>query len=102
MPKYYFTYARDAGHPFEGGWTEVEAPNYSVAEELFEAYHPIRDPGDLNCEYIYSENEFLATDMPLNGYCGAWCQEEITVSRNVIAAEDTAGNDEQAERTAIP
>jgi len=98
MPKLYFTYGTDPAYPFRGGWTEITAPSLATAYEIFRAYHP-------NCPVFLSvltEDEFLATGMLLNGHCGAWCQEGITVSRNVIAAGDTAGNDEQAERTAIP
>lgn len=63
MSKYYFTYAQE-GHPFCGGWTEVEAPNGHAACAAFRAYHPDKQDGFINCAAIYSEADFQATKMP--------------------------------------
>ena len=39
MPIFYFTYGSE-GHPYYGGWTEVEAPDSNAACAAFRAYHP--------------------------------------------------------------
>ena len=39
MSKFYFTYGSE-GHPFVGGWTEVEAPDLGTACATFRAFHP--------------------------------------------------------------
>ena len=87
MPKFYFTYGTDPSYPFHGGWTEIEALDRPTACNLFQAYHPNRpgSAGSLNCADIYNEDEFMRTDMLLDGNFGVCCHEEITVSRNLIA-----------------
>lgn len=89
MSKFYFTYGTDPAYPFRGGWTEIEAPDMLTACKLFRAYHPDRpgSAGLLNYADIYSEDRFIQTDMLLNGNFGAWCQEEITVTWELIARE---------------
>lgn len=42
--KYYFTYGSD-GHPYIGGWTEVEAPDAKMACMAFRAVHPDKGTG---------------------------------------------------------
>ena len=95
MPKYYFTYGTDPAYPFQGGWTEVTAPDELQARRLFQMFHSVPEGifGVLNCAEIYSEDKFIATDMFRNGCFGAWCQEEITVSRNLIAGEGAKHED---------
>lgn len=93
MQKYYFTYGTDPAYPFQGGWTEVEAPSLSTALELYHYFHPMQRYG-FNCEKVLDESKFLATDMLLNGNFGAWCQEEISLSRNLIAADSGADRKE--------
>ncbi len=79
--RYFFTYGTE-GHPFCGGWTEVEAPNFHVACTVFKAYHPNKTEGLLNCSTVYSEEEFKKTKMAgPKGNFGKFCQETITVRR---------------------
>ncbi len=54
MPKFYFTYGSE-GHPFYGGWTEVEAPDEDTACAAFQAAHPDKHKGFLNCSMVYDE-----------------------------------------------
>jgi hypothetical protein len=92
MPKFYYTYGTDPVYPFQGGWTEIEAPDRTAADLAFKAYHPCRPGGRfLNCADVYSEREFLPSDMLLNGNYGLWCQEEITLTRTMVNIESEAG-----------
>ena len=87
MPKFYFTYDLDSTHPFQGGWTEITAPDELKARNLFRMFHPDEEGhfGTLNCADVYTEDKFIATDMYLNGPFGAWCQEEIGLIHSLIA-----------------
>lgn len=77
MKKYYFTYGSD-GHPFVGGWTEVEAPNIHMACAAFRAVHPDKEPGVLNCCNAYTEENFLSSCMAgPDGNFRKFCHERI-------------------------
>lgn len=52
MPKFYFTYGTDPSYPFQGGWTEVEAPDRPSACTAFKMYHPDASPLHPNCAGI--------------------------------------------------
>lgn len=80
MPKFYFTYGTE-GHPFFGGWTEVEAPDRHMACTVFRAYHPDKTEGLLNCCSCYTEEEFKRTSMYQrpDGNFGYRCRETITL-----------------------
>lgn len=84
---FYFIYGTDDDYPFRGGWTKVVAPNAILAINLFLASHPVKEDFEIiNCAHILTEDEFKATDMPRNGNHGAWCHEEITVTRHLTEA----------------
>lgn len=86
MSKYYFTYGSE-GHPYVGGWTEVEADNKDLAIIAFDIYHPSQN-SFLNCCCVYSEEEFKSTRMAgPNGNFGYFCHETITLQRCVIVKE---------------
>ena len=81
MPKFYFTYGSE-GQPFCGGWTEVEAPNLHAACAAFQAYHPDKTEGLLNCCSVYEEDDFMRTSMyGPGGNFGHRCLETITLQR---------------------
>ena len=75
-----FTYG-SKGQPFEGGWTEVLAPDKETAIRTFEVFHPRRD-GFLPCCSVYSLEEFKQTSM-VTGNLGARCHEHIMVMRTL-------------------
>ena len=78
MPKFYFTYGTDPSYPFQGGWTEIEAPDPDKAGEIFSAVHPDRHAGILNCAFTYTEERFKATEMYKFGdNFGGRCHERI-------------------------
>lgn len=78
MPKFYFTYGTDPAYPFQGGWTEIEAPDPDKAGEIFSAVHPDRHAGIRNCAFTYTEEEFKATTMYQSGdNFGGRCHERI-------------------------
>lgn len=78
--KYYFTYGTE-GHPYYGGWTEVEAPNWDAAVAAFRVYHPDKLKGIVNCAFIYDEPHFMVTRMFREGSFGHRCYERITLMR---------------------
>ena len=83
MAKFFATYGL-SGYPFEGGWTEIEAPDFHAACCAFRAFHPNKVHGLLNCCDIYSEEEFLKTEMsgPQGNY-GFHAHETIIIQREL-------------------
>lgn len=79
---FYFTYGIDkeeSGHPFEGGWTVVEAPDMGRACEIFRGYHPDKVEGRLNCASVYSSEVWGKTSMAQKGLnAGHALWEKIT------------------------
>jgi hypothetical protein len=81
---YYFTYGDHPEYPFCGGWTEVRARNMSEALCLFRKKHPdkliSKEAGYfrfINCEFVYTEEQFLSTSMHSGGNRGFFCHERI-------------------------
>lgn len=75
---YYFTYGSgDPDMPFQGGWTEVEAPDPPTAIKIFNMVHPPRRGQFLNCSSVYPQEQFEKTEMAQVGNFGARCQERI-------------------------
>ncbi len=72
MARFIFTYGMDQGYPFRGGWTVVDAPDSKKAVAAFRAFHPDRDGhnGVVNCAKIYTEDEFMQTEMYKTDNCG--------------------------------
>lgn len=87
MPKFYFTYGSACGHPFNGGWTEVDAPNYVDAVKLFRTVHQDDTEGFINCAGIYTEEEFKKTKMFCGGNFGRNCVERLSVSQVILARD---------------
>jgi len=83
MEKFYFTYGSE-GHPFFGGWTEIEAENRGIACQIFRTVHPDRHPGFLNCCSVYDEGSFKYTTMYSDGNFGFRCREKITLQRELF------------------
>ena len=79
MLKFFFTYGTSKQFPYQGGWTEIDAPSKGVAQELFRVYHPDVNPGILNCSEIYPEEEFRTSKMLIRGNLGARCHEKISI-----------------------
>lgn len=78
MPKFYFTYGIDPSYPFQGGWTEIEAPDPDKTGEIFSAVHPDHHAGVLNCAFTYTEERFKETVMyKSGGNYGCHCRERI-------------------------
>ena len=78
MSKFFFTYGLE-GHPYVGGWTEVECQADVDERELFRAVHP--SDGCLACADVYTEAEFKKTKMCNSGNFGRRCVERIVVER---------------------
>lgn len=75
MSRFYFTYGTD-GYAFEGGWTEVLAPDINAACKAFNIVHPT--DGLVKCAGIYADDEFTETEMYKRGNFGKRCHEVIT------------------------
>ena len=87
--RYFFTYGTE-GHPYHGGWTEIEAPDIHVACALFRAYHPDKTEGLLNCSSVYTEDAFNKTEMAgPDGNFGMFCHEKITVRRKTAERKES-------------
>ena len=86
MPKFYFTYGSDERFPFQGGWTEVEAPSYALACAIFREYHPAYDPDNpcLNCADVYTEEQFGDTIEWVGANYRDRCHEQITLTRELL------------------
>lgn len=81
MEKFYFTYGTE-GHPFVGGWTEIEADDVHTACRIFRAVHPDKISGLMNCCCVYSEEQFKGTEMAgPEGNFHQFCHERITITR---------------------
>ena len=79
MEKFYFTYGSDdSNQAFNGGWTEVTAPDEYLAREIFRSVHP--SSGLLPCAGVYDEPSFRRTRMYKEGNFGARCHERIDVT----------------------
>lgn len=94
MPKFYFTYGRSERFPYQGGWTEVEAPDQPAACTLFMMFHPnhAEDAGRMNYARVYTEEAFAATKMSgPGGNFGAFCRELIMVHREEFGPQDRDG-----------
>lgn len=89
MSKFYFTYGNDPQFPYQGGWTEVEAPNIGLAVKAFKCIHPNRTKTNtLNCASCYTSEQFESpNNTMLNGNYGKKCQERITLTREVFGNE---------------
>lgn len=78
---FYFTYGSDQeenGHPYEGGWSVVEAPDMGSACSIFRAIHPDRIQGQMRCSSVYDAGTWGTTKMAQNGNnFGAACHEKI-------------------------
>lgn len=90
--RFYFTYGT-GGQPFYGGWTVVEAPNYSAACAAFRAYHPDKMEGLLHCSRVYDEGRFMETEMARSGNFGARCHEIISMQRRDAAEKIVDGKE---------
>ena len=84
MPKFYFTYGRERGYDYLGGWTEIIADNRWTAWNVFTALHPKKD-GQwrvANCSGIYTEEQWKTMKQSeTNRHLGYGCHERITVER---------------------
>lgn len=87
MPKFYFTYGSE-GHPFNGGWTEIDAPDDDTACAVFRAFHPDGYDGMGMCCSILDEDGFAHTKLPERGNLGRRCHETITLTRTLYTEDD--------------
>ena len=105
MATFYFTYGSDERFPYQGGWTEVEAPTLKEACDLFRLVHPRRDPTVPIGNYsdVYTEEEFRETGMPLEGNRGACCHERIALNVEVPGSQrNTSPGNRKAEPPEMP
>lgn len=79
MMKFYFTYGlSDEKQPFQGGWTEITAPDRKIACLIFRALHPDVTDNVLNCADVYSEAEFKSSKaLCNNGNYDKYAHEKI-------------------------
>lgn len=80
MKTFYFTYGSSKSYPFQGGWTEVTAPNKKLAIGVFNAVHPPRVENIINCAFVYDEETFKNFEMAKTGNLGKFCVERLTLT----------------------
>ena len=99
MAKFYFTYGSDPRFPFQYGWTEIVAPDKSMACAAFRHYHPDRDPDVrcLNCADVYTEAEFQKTIKFFEANYEDHCHERIVLSLTREALDDKEGQNDEGE-----
>lgn len=80
MPRFFFTYGNAPSYPFQGGWTEVVAPDRFAALAAFRAIHENIAERITNCCSVYTEGQFEDYGFEKSGNLGAYCHEVITLS----------------------
>lgn len=86
---YFYTYGSDEKFPYQFGWTEIEAPDWSTAHRAFRAFHPSLDNARvLNCADFYTEDEFKYAFPDANNL-GKGCHERITVEVYTDVMDDS-------------
>ncbi len=76
MQRFFFTFGTSDKFPFRGGWVEVVAPDRAKAVETYRSSHPDINEGTINCSDIYTEEQFMGTDM-VKDNLGATCHEVL-------------------------
>ncbi len=74
MSRFFFTFGTSDKFPFCGGWVEVFAPDRAKAVATYRSRHPDFNEGIVNCSDIYTEEQFMKTEM-VQGNLGAACHE---------------------------
>ena len=83
MSKYFFTFSEQEGQPYHDGWTEVEAPDLSVAIRAFACFHPNKESW-ISCESYYTEDDFESYEKKKRlAKGGHGCHERIRATREV-------------------
>lgn len=80
MAVYYFTLGFECGHPFDGGWVEVQADSEKSACDAFTKRFGLGKSGLIRCAGIYDENSFRRTGMDRLGNFWKFCHERIVVN----------------------
>lgn len=81
---FYFTYGlgdpAETGQDYQGGWTEVEAPDVWKAVDIYKVFHPCLD--GLPCSSV-ALTERQMGKMLTNGNGGKFCHDRIVAMREV-------------------
>lgn len=84
--KFYFTYGigdpEQTGQDYQGGWTEVEAPDVRKAVDIYKAFHPGVNNLLPCCSVALTDLQM--GKMLTNGNGGKFCHDRITVTREVL------------------
>lgn len=84
---FYYTFGILSQFPYQEGWVRVEAANRQEADSFFRLRFPDVHKGFLNCDSIYTEDQFQNLGKFVSGTKG--CHEVITrdslISRGLIA-----------------
>lgn len=63
MQRFFFTFGTSDKFPFHGGWVEVVAHDRAKAVATYRSRHPDVNEGIINCSDIYTEEQFMGTEM---------------------------------------
>lgn len=58
LQSFYYTFGTAEQFPHKHGWVEVKAEDRTKADKLFRAHYPDKNPGVLNCAFVYNKDEF--------------------------------------------
>lgn len=75
---FYFSFGNSDAFPFRLGWVEVKAPDEAQAIQLFRSHYPDRNPGVVNCSFIYTDEEWRHTSMGKGEEKSQVCHRVIT------------------------
>lgn len=76
MNKFFFTFGTSEKFPYCGGWVEVFAPDRAKAVATYRSHFPDVNEGIVNCSDIYTEEQFMKTEM-VNNNLGATCHKVL-------------------------
>ena len=88
LKEYFFLYADNKWFPYRAGWTRVMAPDFNIAEAVFNAFHPGTVDGLTNCATVCEGELFRKTNIFTTGNYGEYEHETIVASRMTIVRKE--------------
>ena len=76
LARFYYTFTASAGYPYEDGWVEVVAKDWSEAHRKFQTRFPNRN-GQISCAFFYTEVQFAKTPLAMGKRPHDRCHECI-------------------------
>lgn len=58
LQSFFYTFGTAEQFPHKGGWVEIRAEDRAKADKLFRDHYPDKNPGILNCAFVYNKERF--------------------------------------------